>query len=168
MRSRWLSSPRARAWIAGLVNDPKRIAPANVDHGVDLSRVRRPYLYHREKGTLIKEAGGFPLQTPYTGVRVVSAAEVDIDHVVSLEEVAESGGSGWTRAMWDAYQGDVMCLCLAMPRVNRVEKRARNCVEWLPYQNVRWFLGDVALIKLSYGLTFTADEAKTIRGHLLG
>ena len=166
MRSRWLLSPRARAWIAGQVR--QRIAPATTDPGVDLARVRRPYLYRGQKNTLVRELGGAPFVLPYTGREVADARHVDIDHIVSLEEVAECGGSGWTRAQWDAYQSDLMCLMLADPRVNRVDKRAHDCASWVPPANTRWFLGDVAVIKLAYGLTFTEQEADVIRRGMTG
>ena len=166
MRSRWLLSDRARAWIAEQAQ--ARVAPARVDHGVDLAHIRRPYLYEHLKGRLVAERGGYPFQTAYTDKRVLDNDEVDIDHIVSLEEVAESGGWGWTRPEWDAYQSDPFCLMLADARVNRVDKRAKDCAAWVPPHNVRWFLGDVAMIKLAYGLHFTAEEAAAIKQGLLG
>lgn len=144
------------------------VAPARVDHGASIEHVRRPYLYEHQKGALIAERGGFPFHTAYTDRLVDADDGLDIDHIVSLEEVAESGGWGWTRPEWDAYQSDPFCLMLADPHVNRVSKRAKDCSEWVPPHNVRWFLGDVALIKLSYGLTFTAAEAEVIKQALSG
>ena len=145
----------------------QNVAPSRIDHGTSIEHVRRPYLYHHLKPELVRLAGGVPFWTAYTDKRITDADAVDIDHIVSLEEAAESGGWGWTRPEWDAFQSDRMNLMLADPHVNRIDKRAKDCSEWVPPHNVRWFLGDVALIKLAYGLTFTGAEARAIKKAML-
>ena len=164
LKSRILMSIVGRDWICDQVDE--HVAEPVKDHGLDLQELRKPYLYHKHEHALVAELGGYPITLPYSGKTATQPGDFDVDHIVSLEEVAESGGAKWSKGQWDTYQGDPFCLMLADPKINRDAKRAKDCAHWLPPQHIRWFLGDVAMIKLAYHLTFSPDEAKVIRANL--
>ena len=164
MRSRLLQSAVGLDWISDQVSD--HVRPEDTDPKVDAEDVRLPWVYHRREQDLVDELGGFPLCLPYSGKFITSVKECDVDHIVPISEAIQSGAEDWSRAVWKMFQGDLMNLMLADPKVNRWEKGAKGVGEWCPDRHRTWYVLDYSLVKLSYRLTFDRVEADVIKGIL--
>jgi hypothetical protein len=71
---------------------------------------------------------------PYTGETLTKPAEIDIDHVVALEEAHGSGGHAWTRERRAAFANDLSdprALVAATASANRA-KGSLGPEDWLP------------------------------------
>ncbi|MEU3559715.1 HNH endonuclease family protein [Kitasatospora sp. NPDC006786] len=70
----------------------------------------------------------------YDGVTVTDAAGLDVDHIVPLAEVHDSGGYAWDAARREAYandQGSPLTLVAVTARSNRA-KGDKDPADWLP------------------------------------
>ena len=158
------TSAQCRQWLANVVFGS--VAPPVENPGVRAKDVRRPDVYRREKDRIARRLGGYPLTCPYSDVLVRKPSEVDIEHVVSLSDAIRSGGWAWTEDQWKQFQSDPAVLTLALPDVNRDEKRAKDIANWTPPHHQGWFATDYAVVKLAFGLSFTKAQADRIRGLL--
>jgi hypothetical protein len=68
---------------------------------------------------------------PYTGLAITSASDLEIDHVVALEEAHESGGWTWDSAKKRAFYNDTANLRAVAVTPNR-SKGSRGPEAWLP------------------------------------
>ncbi|MFE5958074.1 HNH endonuclease family protein [Streptomyces rubiginosohelvolus] len=72
--------------------------------------------------------------SPYDGVTVTDAAGLDVDHMVPLAEVHDSGGHAWDAERREAYandQGSPATLIAVTARSNR-SKSDKDPAQWLP------------------------------------
>ena len=155
-----MRSAQQRAWLMSLVK--ANVWPEDVDVPTAKS-VRMPSAYAKKERLIARQLGGYPLILPYSDVEVTGPGQTDVDHVVPIAEAMASGGRVWSRKKWRAFQGDPANLMLAVPGVNRFEKRAFDIGEWLPSHNVLWYVLDVIAVKLSHGLTFDPQEVLAIQ-----
>ena len=127
------------------------------------SDVRDEWAYHRMKPELIRSLGGFPLRLPYSDIVATSQTELDIDHLVPIEEAILSGAEKWTEQKWREFQSDLMNLVPSLPKTNRWAKGAKGVGEWVPPHHRRWYVMDYVKVKMSYALDFSTDETARIR-----
>jgi Protein of unknown function (DUF1524)/Excalibur calcium-binding domain len=103
------------------------------------------------------------LQDPYTGRRIVfvegGASEVDIDHVVALDNAWVTGAARWPYAKQIALANDPLNLLAVDSSANR-QKGDGDAATWLP-SNKRFRCAYVARqvsVKKKYGLYVTRPE----------
>jgi hypothetical protein len=113
------------------------------------------------------------LLDPYTHrvlvFRKADAAEVQIDHVVSLSDAWQTGAQGWSPEKRLAFANDPLEL-LAVGREVNEQKRDADAASWLPpYKPFRCaFVTRQVQVKARYGLWVTAAERDAIRRVLAG
>ena len=96
----------------------------------------------------------------YTGEWLTSPEEIDIDHLVPLKEIWDSGADIWSADDLHDIANDMNNLVVTSRSMNR-SKGAREPHEWSRYSEVvnqcrflnRWFT-----FKMDYGLNFDAIE----------
>ncbi|WP_405929977.1 HNH endonuclease family protein [Streptomyces griseus] len=100
--------------------------------------------------------------SPYDGVTVSDAAGLDVDHMVPLAEVHDSGGHAWDAERREAYandQGSPATLIAVTAKSNR-SKSDKDPAQWLPpavdYRCT--YAAEWTGTKLRWGLA--ADEAE--------
>ena len=133
--------------------------------------------------TVLRGDSAVPIQTDRTGCRVIAGSwtspydglttadpsTLDVDHVVSLKEVWDSGAWAWTPAQRGAYAND-----LSDPRTLRAvsassnrSKGDRDPSNWLPIVTDQCrFLGDWVAIKARWRLSADQSEWGRIRNVL--
>ena len=107
--------------------------------------------------------------SPYDGLVSNDPSTLDVDHVVSLKEVWDSGAWAWTPARRATYAND-----LSDPRTLRAvsassnrSKGDRDPSNWLPIENDQCrFLGDWVAIKARWGLSADQSEWGRLRNVL--
>jgi hypothetical protein len=95
----------------------------------------------------------------YDGFRTDDPAELDIDHVVSLENAHRSGGWAWTADRRVQFANDQRNLLAVSARSNR-SKGSDPPNEWRPPNQESWCqMATIWVrVKLAYGLTATSGE----------
>lgn len=89
----------------------------------------------------------------YDGVSQTSASALDIDHVVPLAEVWDSGAGTWTASRREAYAndlGDSRTLVAVTASLNR-SKGDKDVAEWLPPINDCRYVKDWVAAKIRWG-----------------
>ncbi|HSK38417.1 MAG TPA: DUF1524 domain-containing protein [Arenibaculum sp.] len=99
---------------------------------------------------------------PYTGREHTDPRDVDIDHVVALQEAHQSGGWAWDRDRRTAFANDLSdprSLTVSASGVNR-EKGARGPEDWLPPEPALRcrFVADWIAVKARWDLAMDAAE----------
>lgn len=99
---------------------------------------------------------------PYTGAAVDDPGNLDVDHMVPLENAHRSGGWGWSRERkreYANYLGYENHLIAATSGANR-SKGSKGPEEWRPPLEDYWciYALDWVSIKNEWGLTVTEDE----------
>ena len=102
----------------------------------------------------------------YDAVIVLSAGELDIDHVVPLAEAWESGGHRWSAETWTRFGNDLedpRSLIAVSASTNR-SKGARDPQDWWPpHVSYRCqYAADWIAIKSRWNLTVDAAEHRSI------
>ncbi|HEX2134871.1 MAG TPA: DUF1524 domain-containing protein [Microvirga sp.] len=102
----------------------------------------------------------------YTGETITVAAELDVDHVVALEEAHQSGGHAWSRERRAAFANDLSdarTLLAVSAAANRA-KGSQGPEEWLPpaagYRCRH--VADWVAIKARWGLTMDERERVSV------
>ncbi len=104
---------------------------------------------------------------PYTGKIVTDPAELDIDHLVPLENASASGGWRWSRAKKQAFANDLEhseALVAVLASANR-QKGSKGPEAWLPRQP-RFRCAYVAAwttVKRRWALVVSSEEAAAIQ-----
>lgn len=106
--------------------------------------------------------------SPYDGVTVTDAGGIDVDHMVPLAEVHDSGGFAWDAARREAYANDQdspLTLIAVTAKSNR-SKADKDPAQWMPPADDYWcqYAAEWTSTKLRWDLA--ADEAE--REALLG
>jgi hypothetical protein len=98
----------------------------------------------------------------YTGIYFYNASDLDIDHLVPLKNVHNSGGYAWDRFMKSQYANDLLDpdTLIAVSLSSNRSKGARGPDEWKPTNKDYWceYALDWARIKFYYNLTVTQSE----------
>lgn len=113
------------------------------------------------KGEGCKLTGGEWLSY-YDEVTVTDAGDLDVDHIVPLEEANSSGAHAWTPGRREAYANDLQAprsLVAVTAKTNR-SKGKRDVAEWLPPAEsaLCTYLEDWTGTKLRW--TLTVDQAE--------
>ena len=99
----------------------------------------------------------------YTNQSYVFSKDLEVDHVVALQNADINGANQWNLGKKNAFANDEMNLLLVSQRINRV-KGSKNPSQWLPpniafrcsYVRVWW------AIKQKWGLGMSVHEAHTM------
>jgi len=103
---------------------------------------------------------------PYSGTVLTDASDVDIDHLVPLENAHNSGGWAWPRSQKQAYAnhlGDSEHLLAVYDHVNQ-SKGSKGPEEWLP-PNAAFrceYAHAWSRIKAAWGLRSTSVEQRAL------
>ena len=127
--------------------------------------VRDDYGGSTKEEEIAKNWGGW--WSPYDGTEFPNE-ESDREHIVALAEAHDSGLCTASPEVRARFTSDLDNLTLALPRLNRYEKVAKDAAEWQPKHNLRWFAGRVLAAKLEYGLTVDPQEAAALEAMLEG
>lgn len=68
---------------------------------------------------------------PYTGRVLLSARDVDVDHVVPLKWAHKHGGAFWTKEQKRSFTNDMLNLLTVDDDINK-EKGSKGPDEWMP------------------------------------
>jgi len=100
---------------------------------------------------------------PYTGRVVTHPGQLDVDHVVPLEEVQRSGGSEWTPARRERYANTPGVLLPVLAGANR-SKRDRDPASWMPPNRAYWcdYLALWETIKRGWDLSIDPREKRAL------
>ncbi|MFJ7629806.1 HNH endonuclease family protein [Streptomyces sp. NPDC097595] len=114
-----------------------------------------------EVGAGCKLTGGSWL-SPYDGVTVTAAGGLDVDHMVPLAEVHDSGGYAWDASRREAYANDQaspLTLIAVTAKSNR-SKSDKDPAQWMPPAGGYHcqYTAEWVATKLRWALT--ADEAE--------
>ena len=149
--------PTALRWRGLTVAAEYRCAPYRSDE----------YAYPQAvEDDIIQRLGG--LFSPYTGKVFDSKGDTDIEHVVARSEAHDSGLCRADAATRRAFSRDLLNLTLASPRVNRIQKGAKDAAEWQPDTNQCWFAQTVVAVRRAYRLTIDRREAAALDRILTG
>ncbi|MEU6433799.1 HNH endonuclease family protein [Streptomyces albidoflavus] len=107
----------------------------NASDGCDTRRevILSEALVAPEVSSRCQIAGG-QWESYYDGVRVTSASALDVDHIVPLAEVHDSGGYDWPAGRREAYandQGSPLTLVAVTAKSNR-SKADKDPAQWMP------------------------------------
>ncbi len=95
----------------------------------------------------------------YDGVATDQAGELDVDHVVSLEDAHTSGGWAWTAEQRRAFTNDPVNLIVVSSSSNR-SKGSKGPADWRPPRQEAWcsLARSWAAAKVAYRLTATTSD----------
>ncbi len=96
---------------------------------------------------------------PYTSKEFTDPGDLDIDHVVSLEEAHFDGGWQWGRHRMRNFANDPGNVWAVEASANR-SKKSKPPQDWLPSANVCNYLQKRLEIKEKWRLSFTPEEVK--------
>lgn len=102
---------------------------------------------------------------PYTGRYFDSKRDTDLEHIVSVSEIHDSGLCAASDEVRRQFANDVLNLTLAAPKVNRCSKGGKcgyDAGEWLPERNKCWFANRVVQVKRKYNATVDMKEARAL------
>lgn len=129
---------------------------------------RGDYPYPQSVEPRIVASMGGRVFGPYTGRYFAGRGETDVEHMVATSEAHDSGLCAADAATRRRFAGDLLNLTLASPDVNRHQKGGKDAGEWMPRRNRCWFAGRVVAVRLKYGLTVDAREARALERVLSG
>jgi hypothetical protein len=102
--------------------------------------------------------------SPYDGTESSQPSDLDVDHVVSLENAFESGGWGWTAEQRRRFANDPSNLAVVSASSNRA-KGSSSVDEWRPPRREAWCATatQIAAVKAVYQLTITTTERDALQ-----
>lgn len=100
----------------------------------------------------------------YDGLRVTSAAELEIDHLVALKEAWVSGAWQWTEERRDAFANDLGYIgsLVAVSVESHDPKGALDPAEWLPDEGVCEFAERWVAVKWRWSLSVDSRELQAL------
>jgi len=140
----------------------------NARHEVLIAESSEPVGFKTSKGCRVVSGNW---NDPYSGKTITDASQLDIDHLVPLKEVHESGGHAWDDYKRRDYANDLNDpnTLIAVDRGLNRQKGAGDPAEWLP-PNQAYQVGYAqawVAVKLKWGLTSDSKEIAVLRS-LLG
>lgn len=138
----------------------------------DCQDTRQEVLIEESRSEVVLDAEGCRVvrgewQDPYTGERFTDPSRLDIDHLVPLREVHDSGGDEWGERRRHRYANDLespRTLIAVEAGANR-SKGARGPAEWLP-ENEAYrcqYVSDWVRVKRRWELSMDRMERRAIR-----
>ena len=104
---------------------------------------------------------------PYTGKTSFVPSDFDIDHMVPLKEVHQSGGHAWTSQMKQDYANDLSNpnTLIAVDDSSNQSKGHRDPAEWLPPNRSYWcqYLTNWVEVKKKWDLTVDQAEVDALK-----
>lgn len=103
----------------------------------------------------------------YDNFRILSPAQMQVDHIVPLKEAEESGARGWSPDRKNKFYNDKENL-IAVSGTSNQSKSDRDPAEWLPTNKayVCEYVDDYVEVKEAYDLAFDSTEASVIQNIL--
>ena len=122
------------------------------------------------KGTKTCQVDTGQWYDPYTGITVFVAGDLDVDHMVPLQNAHVSGGWQWSAGVKKAFANDLSDadhLIAVTASANR-SKGSRSPDEWKPPNQSYWceYAKDWTRIKYNWGLTVTTAEYSALQSML--
>ena len=136
----------------------------NARHEVLIAESSSTVVFKTEKGCRVVSGSW---NDPYSGKTITDASKLDIDHLVPLKEVHESGGHAWDVYRKRDYANDLSDpnTLIAVDRGLNRQKCSGDPAEWLPpnqaYQEE--YARAWVAVKLKWGLTADAREIAVLR-----
>ena len=136
----------------------------NARHEVLIAESSSTVVFKTEKGCRVVSGSW---NDPYSGKTITDASKLDIDHLVPLKEVHESGGHAWDVYRKRDYANDLSDpnTLIAVDRGLNRQKGSGDPAEWLPpnqaYQEE--YARAWVAVKLKWGLTADAREIAVLR-----
>lgn len=176
------ATARASTVISQLVVQPESTSPAYdrdaFKHWIDADRDgcnTRAEVLKRDSVVTVTYSSGCTVATgswvsKYDGKRHTVAGDMDIDHLVPLQEAWHSGASRWTAAQREAFANDLTFGGALVPMtasLNR-SKGAKEPREWTPPAQRCDYLTDWMLTKWRWNLTVDEAEAADLSARLVG
>lgn len=96
--------------------------------------------------------------SPYTGEVFSDRLQTEIEHIVAISEAHDSGLCAENKTVRRQFAKDLENLTLASPSVNQT-KSDKDLSDWLPAQNLCWYVQTVVRVKAKYGLSMNFHEA---------
>ena len=104
---------------------------------------------------------------PYTGKSYFEPSDIDIDHMVPLKEVHQSGGYAWSKEKKRAYANDLSDTrtLVAVDDSSNQSKGHRDPAEWLPPNRAYWceYLTKWVSVKDKWNLTVDQTEVDALK-----
>ena len=99
---------------------------------------------------------------PYTGRTTYDPSDVDIDHMVPLKEVHQSGGHAWNAQRKQDYANDLdnPNTLIAVDDSSNISKLDRDPANWLPPNRSYWCEYLTAWIDVKKKWDLTVDQAE--------
>jgi hypothetical protein len=108
---------------------------------------------------------------PYTGRVFTDPGQLDVDHMVPLQNAHVSGGWQWDSARKEVYANDLDDPehLIAVDRGANRSKGSKGPEEWMPPNQADWchYVSDWKAIKIRWGLSMTPAETAQV-DELLG
>lgn len=107
---------------------------------------------------------------PYTGSKMSSAKDIDIDHMIPLKYAATHGGQNWSKEKKQQYANDMTYPghLLAVKNSENRSKSDKGPSAWKP-KNTSYhctYAKDWIQVSTNYGLTIDAADVKALKGML--
>ncbi|WP_448205305.1 hypothetical protein [Azospirillum sp. sgz302134] len=101
---------------------------------------------------------------PYTGASLTNPADIDIDHIVSIQEMHGSGGWRWSPAAKKAAYNDTYNVAVVAKRVIDA-KGGKDIAGWQPSNNAARcaYVERYLAVKRKYDLAVDPREARTLQ-----
>jgi hypothetical protein len=127
------------------------------------SEVLRQETKKRVTGSCAVKTGRWVSQ--YDGVVTTKASSFDIDHLVPLAEVWDSGARAWTPAKREAYANDLTDrrTLIAVSASSNRSKGDRDPAEWLPDQRRCLYVFQWTIVKTRWSLSVDATEKAVLQ-----
>ena len=135
------------------------------------SSYTRSHYEHGVSGSKERQmAEGLGWVLPYSNTRITSdnlygSQGTQIEHMVAAKEAHESGMGCRSVSDRKAFGRDSSNLTLALPSVNR-GKSSKDLAEWLPQNNVCWFVAAIVEQKAEWNLSMDRAEWNTAKKQL--
>lgn len=104
---------------------------------------------------------------PYTGKTSFEPSDIDIDHMIPLKEVHQSGGHAWTPQMKQYYANDLSDpnTLIAVDDSSNQSKGHRDPADWLPPNRSYWceYLTNWVDVKKKWDLTVDQAEVNALK-----
>ena len=104
---------------------------------------------------------------PYTGKSYTDPSDIDIDHMVPLKEVHQSGGHAWSNEKKQAYANDLNDpkTLVAVKDSSNQSKGHKDPAEWLPPNRAYWceYLENWVSVKKNWNLTVDQAEVDALK-----
>ena len=114
-----------------------------------------------EKGSKWKVEEGLWF-CPYTGRTTYDPSDIDIDHMIPLKEVHQSGGHAWNAQRKQDYANDIdnPNTLIAVDDSSNISKLDRDPANWLPPNRSYWCEYLTAWVNVKKKWDLTVDQAE--------